>query len=148
MNYMTEVKTPQSLLLGIFAKLENGQVREAVSGFADRFTFADRGIGFECAVKEKLTEFFEKARELYPESVMELGKIVVGGDDVAVEWTLRTSVVEPFFGGQARTIPVIIHGASIVHTEDGRVTRWSDYYDGLGARRTALSSYFTEWIEL
>jgi hypothetical protein len=25
---------------------------------------------------------------------------------------------------------------------------WAEYYDGLTARRTALASYFAEWIEL
>ena len=25
---------------------------------------------------------------------------------------------------------------------------WADYYDGLVSRRTALASYFTDWVEL
>src|SRR5262245_20202406 len=148
MNDTTEVKTPQSLALQVFTDLGNGQVREAVHGFAEGFIYQDRGIGFECTEKDKLTEFFEKARELYPDSVLEAGPIVTSGDDVALEWTLQTSVAEPIPGGATRRAPVLVHGASIVFTENGRVTRWSDYYDGLGARRTALSSYFTEWVDL
>ena len=38
-------------------------------------------------------------------------------------------------------------GASVVRTENGRITSWSDYYDGLISRRTALASYFIEWVE-
>jgi ketosteroid isomerase-like protein len=35
----------------------------------------------------------------------------------------------------------------VVRMRDGKVTEWSDYYDGLASRRTALASYFTDWIE-
>ena len=148
MNTATEVKTPQSVALQVLTDLGNGRVREAVHGFAEGFTYQDRGIGFECTEKDKLTKFFEKARELYPDSVLEAGPTVASGDGVALEWTVRTSVAEPFTGNLTRRVKVVINGVSVVRIEDGRVTRWSDYYDGLGARRTALSSYFTEWVEL
>ena len=64
------------------------------------------------------------------------------------EWTLRATITEPFFGGLSRKVPVTIHGASVVRVENGKITRWSDYYDGLTARRTALGAYFTDWVEL
>jgi hypothetical protein len=44
--------------------------------------------------------------------------------------------------------PISLHGASIVCIDNGKITDWSDYYDGLTSRRTALASYFTEWVEL
>jgi hypothetical protein len=34
-----------------------------------------------------------------------------------------------------------------VHLKNGRVTRWSDYYDQLASRRSGLAEVFTEWIE-
>jgi ketosteroid isomerase-like protein len=71
----------------------------------------------------------------------------VSGDHAIIEWTLQTTVTEPFYGGLARKVPVSLHGASIVRTENGKITSWSDYYDGLVSRRTALTSYFTEWVE-
>ena len=37
---------------------------------------------------------------------------------------------------------------SIGRTENGKITEWFGYYDGLTSRRTALASYFTEWVEL
>ena len=40
-----------------------------------------------------------------------------------------------------------LNGASMVRTKNGMITIWSDYYDGLISRRTALASYFTEWVE-
>jgi hypothetical protein len=34
-----------------------------------------------------------------------------------------------------------------LRTENGKVTDWADYYDGLTSRRTALAAHFTEWID-
>jgi hypothetical protein len=56
--------------------------------------------------------------------------------------------VEPFYCGLKWRVPVSLHGASIARSEDGKLTDWAEYYDGLTARRTALASYFIEWIEL
>jgi len=47
----------------------------------------------------------------------------------------------------SRKVTGSVHGVSIVRIENGKITRWSDYYDGLASRRTALASYFTEWVE-
>jgi hypothetical protein len=41
-----------------------------------------------------------------------------------------------------------LHGASIIRIENGKVSEWSDYYDGLTSRRTALAAQFEEWVEL
>jgi hypothetical protein len=67
---------------------------------------------------------------------------------VITEWILKTAITEPFYGGLSRKVPVSLHGASIVRIDNGKITGWSDYYDGLTSRRTALASYFTEWVEL
>ena len=74
--------------------------------------------------------------------------MLVSGDYVTIQWMRHTVLTEPYFGGLTRKVSVSLHGASIVRIEDGRITEWSDYYDGLKSRRTALANYFTEWIEL
>ena len=71
----------------------------------------------------------------------------VSGDRIIVEWTLHVTLTEPFYGGLSRKVPISLHGVSLVRTDNGRITDWSDYCDGLTARRTALDSYFTDWIE-
>jgi hypothetical protein len=53
-----------------------------------------------------------------------------------------------FYGGLSRKVRVSLQGVSIVRTDNGKITDWSDYYDGLASRRTALASHFTEWVEL
>src|SRR5258708_4672426 len=55
--------------------------------------------------------------------------------------------MEPFYGGLSRKVPVSLHGASIVRIDHGKIIDWSDYYDGLTSRRTALASYFTESVD-
>ena len=80
--------------------------------------------------------------------MLETNTIVLSGDHVMTEWTLQTILMEPLYAGFKWRVPVSLHGASIVHTANGRITDWAEYYDGLTARRTALASYFTEWIEL
>ncbi len=98
--------------------------------------------------KERLAEFFRKNRELYPDAELQTDTIFLRGDRAAVEWTLRAALVEPFYGGLSRKVPISLHGASIVRIDNGKITDWSDYYDGLASRRTALASYFIEWVDL
>jgi hypothetical protein len=63
---------------------------------------------------------------------------------VIIEWTLQATSTEPFYGGLSRKVRVSVQGVSVLGTHDD----WSDYYDGLACRRTALASHFTEWVEL
>jgi len=95
-----------------------------------------------------LAEFFQKTREFYPDSFIQTDTILISGDRVAVEWTVRATLIELSFGGLSRTVPISLQGVSMVRTDNGKITEWADYYDGLTSRRTRLAAYFTEWIEL
>jgi hypothetical protein len=96
-----------------------------------------------------LSEFFRKARELYPDSLLQTDTIFVSGDRVITEWTLRANVTEPcYYAGVSLKFPVSVHGVSMVLIDNGKVAGWSDYYDRLTSRRAVLASYFTEWVEL
>lgn len=138
----------EGLVLTVLTDLKNGKIDEAIAGFAEEFRFKDQGIGLEFKDKERLAEFFHKTRELYPDSVLLTDTIFVGEDHVITEWTLQATLTEPFYGQLTRKVRVSLRGVSIVRTENGKITDWSDYYDGLTSRRTALASYFTEWVEL
>jgi hypothetical protein len=94
-----------------------------------------------------LTEFFRKARELYPDYFVQADQAFVSGEHVITQWTLQVRVSEPFYAGLTRRIPISIAGVSIVSVDDGNIADWADYYDGLTARRTALAAHFTEWVE-
>ena len=138
----------EGVVLTALSHLENGKIEAAVACFADEFTFNDHGIGLEFKNRERLAEFFRKTRELYPDSSLQTDAIFVSAEHVITEWTIKTTITEPFYGGLSRKVPVSLHGASIVRIDDGKITDWSDYYDGLTSRRTALASYFTEWVGL
>jgi steroid delta-isomerase-like uncharacterized protein len=138
----------EEVVLNVLARLKNGQIDDAIACFAEKFTFDDHGIGLEFKDRERLTEFFQKTRELFPDSCLEVESILIGIDHVVGEWTLRTSVTEPFYGALARKVSVVLNGVSVVRTRNAEITEWSDYYDGLTSRRTALASSFKDWVEL
>jgi steroid delta-isomerase-like uncharacterized protein len=138
----------EDLVLTELTYLKKGKIEAAVACFADEFTFNDHGIGLEFKDKERLAEFFSKTRELYPDSLLQTDAIFVSGDRVITEWTLQFTLMEPFYGPHSRKLRISLRGASIVRTVNGKITNWADYYDGLTSRRTALASYFTEWVEL
>jgi ketosteroid isomerase-like protein len=143
-----EIAAQGEVVCTVLMHLENGKISNATACFAEKFEFKDRGIGLDFKNRERLANFFQKTRELYPDSSLQTDTILVSGEHVITEWTLKTTITEPFYGGLSRKVPVSLHGASIVRVDNGKITDWSDYYDGLTSRRTALASYFTEWVGL
>lgn len=143
-----ETAVQPEAVLAVLTHLQKGEVTEAISYFAEEFQFNDRGIRLELTNKRRLADFFRKAYELYPNSSLRTDRVLVSGDHVTVQWTLHTVLTEPFFGAVPRNVSITLHGASIARVENGRVKDWSDYYDGLMSRRTALAAHFEEWIEL
>jgi steroid delta-isomerase-like uncharacterized protein len=145
---LVEMEALEGVVLTVLERLRNGKIEDAIACFAEEFSFKDHGVDLEFKNKERLAEFFRKTRELYPDSLLQTDRILVSGDDVVTEWTLRTAVTEPFYGGLWRKVPISLHGASIVRMENGKITEWADYYDELTSRRSAVASYFTEWVGL
>ena len=142
------ITVPEKVISLVISHLNEGHITDALAFFGNEFTFKDHGIGLEFTSKDRLKEFFQRARELYPDMIVLVDTIFVSGDHALTEWTLQTTLIEPLYGNWKRRVPISLHGASVVLTENGRITSWSDYYDGLVSRRTALASYFTEWVEL
>jgi ketosteroid isomerase-like protein len=128
----------------VLTQLRNGKIDDAIAQFVDNFTFKDHGIGLEFKDKERLSEYFRKTRELYPDSFLQTDTIFVNGDHVLIEWTLQTKVTEPCYGGLSRKVLVSVHCASIIRMENGKITDWADHYDELTSQRTALAAHFEE----
>lgn len=148
MKSQLENAVQRDVALAVLTHLQKGEFNEATAYFAETFQFNDWGIGLEFRNIRRLADFFKKTRELYPDSSLQTDKILVTGDHVITQWTLHTVLAEPFYGGLSRNVPIVLNGASIVCVENTRVKSWSDYYDGLKSRRTALAAHFEEWIEL
>jgi hypothetical protein len=146
---MVEMEVLEGVVLNVLERLRNGKIEDAIACFAEEFSFKDHGVDVEFKNKERLAEFFRKARELYPDSLLQTDAIFVSGDRVITEWTLQANVTVPgYYAGISLMFPVSVHGVSIVLIDNGKVADWSDYYDKLNSRRAALASYFTEWVEL
>jgi steroid delta-isomerase-like uncharacterized protein len=138
----------KDLVLDFLEELRHGRIDEALMHFANSFKFWDHGIGLEFIDRWRLAEFFRKSRALYPDSVEQINTIVEDGDRVSMEWTLRTSLEQAYYVGEIGKLTITLRGVRVVEVEDGKIKHWSEYYDGLTARRAELSQFFTEWFEL
>ena len=147
-NVLNQIATPEVVVSGVLKNLRNGRFADASAQFADVFRYTDHGIGLEFKDKARLTEFFYKARELYPDSLLTADQVFTSGERVIVQWTVQATIREPFYGGMPMQFPISLRGASIVRTREGEIIDWADYYDGLKSRRTALAAHFQEWFEL
>ena len=134
--------SPQRVVSAVLRQLNHEQIEDAVACLTTDFRYKDHGIGLEFRDKERLTEFFRKTRELYPDYFLQADQTFVSGEHVITQWTLQVTIT-----GLTGRIPISIAGVSIVRTDNGTIADWADYYDGLTSRRTALAAHFTEWVE-
>jgi hypothetical protein len=132
--------SPQRAVSAVLRQPNQKRIEDATACFATdfgiRITALDWSLG-----KKNVWRNFQKTRERYPDSSLQTDRILVSGDYVITEWTLRYKLTEPFYGGLSRKVPISLHGASIVRIENGKITDWADYYDGLTSRRTALGAH-------
>jgi len=68
------------------------------------------------------------------------------GDRAIAEWKLTATNLVPFGALRLRD-PVHLQGVSVVQVENGRITRWSDYYDGVTSRRSGVAAFFEGWTD-
>jgi ketosteroid isomerase-like protein len=142
----TTVTAPRRILKSVLTALSQGNISEVVEQFDDHFTFTDHALALEFVDKQRLAEFLHKSRELFPDTAMEVVSIFECGDYVIAEWKLTATQTVPYRSVRYR-FPILLRGSTIVHIENGRVTRWSDFYDQNTSRRVNLAAFFTEWIE-
>jgi steroid delta-isomerase-like uncharacterized protein len=141
------VSAPKRIVQSVLTALNEGKISEAVDQFDDHFTFNDHALDLEFTDKGRLIEFFQKSRELFPDTVVEVDSTFQCGDHAVAEWKLTATQTVPYYGCTHFRIPISLRGTSIVHTKNGRITRWSDYYDQNRSWRFSLAAVFKEWIE-
>src|SRR5215813_7700595 len=141
------VSAPKRILQSVLTALNEGRIAEAVAQFDERSTFTDHALDLEFTDKGRLTEFFQKSRELFPDTVVEVDSSFQCGDHAIAEWKLTATTQAVPYGSTRFRIPITLRGTSIVRTENGRITYWSDYYDKNRSWRFSLAAFFTEWIE-
>jgi ketosteroid isomerase-like protein len=142
----TWVNAPRSILQSALTALSDGRISEAVAHFHDSFNFNDHALALEFTDKPRLTEFFQKARELFPDTTLEIVSLFESGDHAVAQWKLSATQTVPY-GPISYRSAILLQGSTIARVEHGRIVEWSDYYDQASSRRMALASFFTEWIE-
>jgi steroid delta-isomerase-like uncharacterized protein len=147
-NASVEATAPDRILEIALTAWRQGNLVELINQFNDQFTFTDHALGLEFKDKERLTEFFAKLREHFPDSERRDNTVLSSGDRVVSEWTLTATKAEPFLDGRPRKVPINLQGISVVQIKNGKISQWSDYYDQLKSRRHGVAAFFTEWIEL
>ena len=141
------VIAPVDILKSVLEDLSNGRISEAVDPFDDQFEFIDQALGLEFTEKARLSQFFQKSRELFPDTTVKVVSTFECGDHIIAEWMITATQTAPYLGLPAR-LPISFAGASVVRVEDGRITRWTDYYDKGMSWRMSLAAFFKEWIEI
>jgi ketosteroid isomerase-like protein len=142
------ISAPQQILQSALAALNQGRSSEVVQHFDEDgcFRFSDHALALEFMDKARLTEFFEKSRELFPDTTLEVISLFEDGDHAIAEWKLTATQTVPY-GSISYRFPISLLGTTIVHVEKGKIVRWSDYYDQSSSRRMSLGAFFTDWIE-
>jgi hypothetical protein len=111
------------IVLAVISHVNEGNIEDAVALFADQLSFKDHGIRLEFDAKDRLAEVSRKARELYPDSLLQTERTLVSGSNALTEWTLQATFIEPAFGNCSWRVPISLHGASVVHTDNGKLVR-------------------------
>ena len=142
----SRISGPLHTLQSALTALSEGRVHELVEQFADNFTFSDHALTLEFVDKPRLTEFFEKSRELFPDTTLEIVSLFGDGDRAIAQWKLSATQTVPY-GSISYRFPISLFGATIVRVENGRIVQWSDYYDHSSSRRMSLGAFFTDWVE-
>jgi ketosteroid isomerase-like protein len=143
---LTITPVPQQVLRSALEALSDGRISEVVGRFEDRFTYNDHALALEFTDKIRLTEFFEKSRELFPDTTVEVVALFGDGDHAIAEWKLAATQTVPF-GSISYRFSISLPGTTIARVKNGRIVQWSDYYDENTSRRVGLGGLFTEWVE-
>jgi len=141
-----QASAARHILESALTALGDGRVSEVVEAFDDRFTFDDQALKLQFTDKERLSEFFRKGRELFPDTALEVISTFECGNHIVAEWKITAREIMPLGSMQLR-LPISFQGASIVRIENQRISSWSDYYDQNTSRRFRLGAFFEEWIE-
>jgi hypothetical protein len=88
---LTRVIGPKRAAQSVLAALNAGKISEALDQFKGQFEYIDYAPGLEFVDKLRLTEFFQKSRELFPDTVVQVNVTFECEDHALVEWTLTSN---------------------------------------------------------
>ena len=120
---LTEPSVAVRVLHRVLATLCSGRISDALDHFDEHFTFNDRALGLEFTEKERLREFFQKSREYFPDTAVEVISAFGCGDYAVAEWKLTAT--QSHFVPPLRE-PFVAPGVTIARIENGKIKYWTD----------------------
>jgi hypothetical protein len=120
------LNAPRTILQSALEGLSEGRFSDVVTRFDDYFRFNDHALRLEFTEKPRLTEFFEKSRELASDTELEVVSLFEDGNHAVAEWKLTATGTVPYGSYRFR---ISLPGTTIAHVENGKIVEWSDYYD-------------------
>jgi NAD(P)-dependent dehydrogenase (short-subunit alcohol dehydrogenase family) len=94
-----------TILQSVLAALNEGKISEAVDQFDERFTFTDHALDLKFTDKGRLIEFFQKTRELFPDTVLEVDSTFQCGNHAVAEWKLTATTQTLPYGSKRFRFP-------------------------------------------
>ena len=85
----TRASAARHILESALTALGDGRISEVVEAFDDRFTFDDQALKLQFTDKERLSEFFRKGRELFPDTALEVISTFECGNHILLSGRLR-----------------------------------------------------------
>src|SRR5215470_608385 len=79
------------ILKSMLTYLSEGRITDFVARFQSPFKFTDHALNLQFREHQQLTEFLEKSRELFPDTMMEAVSVFQSGDTAIAEWKLRAT---------------------------------------------------------
>jgi hypothetical protein len=144
--FTTTPRPPIEIVKSMLASLNKGRIAEFVGEFDSLFTFSDHALDLQFNERQRLTEFLQKSRQLFSDTVIEIVSAYQCGETAIAEWKL-TATENVSHGSMMLRLPISLWGVSIVQFQKQKVTHWSDCYDQLKSRRVGLAAAFAECIE-
>jgi steroid delta-isomerase-like uncharacterized protein len=89
----------------------------------------DLGYGFHGQGAAQIKDFMRAVLKAEPDYDWRLTKIIVSGSDVAAEWTWTATYTGDSPSGPVVGQRIAGRGVAIVQIENGRIKRFTDYYD-------------------
>ncbi len=97
--------------------------------FVDDGVYEDVAMQLMAHGKAEIKELMLGTFAGFPDFVVELKRAFSSNNTIACEWIMSGTHTGDFPGYEATGRPFSVRGASVAVVRDGKVVRWTDYYD-------------------
>ena len=98
--------------------------------FAENGVYEDLVAGTKREGREDIKAGITETHAAVPDFKAELTEVFTSGSMVACEWVMSGTHTGDYPGLPATDKFFTVRGASIAQVRDGKIVRWTDYYDG------------------